>query len=445
MTEFAAMPRSVQDIERDPPSHLMRATLYLVCALVGLLLAGSALGHLDIVATAPGRLVPQSFVKIVQPADAGVVQEILVREGQRVQAGQVLMRMDARLAQADAASVQGELELRALQLRRIAAELSGYAFPAQAGDPPVLYAQVQAQFLARRRAQRDAVSQEQEVQRKAMHELAAAREALRKLEQSVPVMQEQVRRFEALGQEGFFPAMQVEDKRREAQERAQDMKAQESTVQSLEAAVAQSAHRVAQLDSVYRSTLETERVDVQAHWNRLQQESVKQQHKTGWLELRAPQAGVVKDLATHTPGTVVSPGTILLTLVPEDEVLLAEVLVRNEDVGFVQPGQATRIKLVAYPFQKYGLVDGEVIHLGADAQDPASGARSVAADPAAPGSAGYKALVSLRRQSLERNGQALRLLPGMQVVAEIHQGRRTVLEYLLSPVLQAVHDSARER
>ena len=225
------------------------------------------------------------------------------------------------------------------------------------------------------------------------------------------------------------------------------MKAQASTVMSLEAAVAQSTRRLAQLDSSYRSALETERLEAQAQWNKLHQESVKLQHKSDWLELRAPQAGVVKDLATHTPGTVVSPGTVLLTLVPQDEALVAEVQVRNEDVGFVQVGQKARIKLVAYPFQKYGLAEGTVIHLGADAQDPSSGAgtRSVGSAQGEAPTSGYKALVSLRQQSLEGDGKAMPLMPGMQVVAEIHQGRRTVLAYLLSPVLEAVHDSARER
>jgi HlyD family secretion protein len=159
------------------------------------------------------------------------------------------------------------------------------------------------------------------------------------------------------------------------------------------------------------------------------------------LELRAPQAGVVKDLATHTPGTVVAPGTILLTLVPKDEPLIAEVWVGNADAGFVQPAQKARIKLAAYPFQKYGMLEGKVYHVSADAQDKAtdgSGAKPFQ-------EAAYRALVHFDSGFLESRGTRLALVPGMLVNAEIHLGTRSVLEYLLSPIQRVAHEAGRER
>jgi HlyD family secretion protein len=152
----------------------------------------------------------------------------------------------------------------------------------------------------------------------------------------------------------------------------------------------------------------------------------------------------VKDLATHTTGTVVQPGTVLLTLVPQDETLRAEVWVGNQDIGFVRPGQAVKLKLAAYPFQKYGLIEGRVLHVGADASDPA----------AAPGAASgnerrqalaYKALVAPAAGELRLEGETLPLAAGMQVAAEIHLGTRSVAEYLLSPVRKAWHEAGRER
>jgi len=145
----------------------------------------------------------------------------------------------------------------------------------------------------------------------------------------------------------------------------------------------------------------------------------------------APQAGVVKDLATHTPGTVVAPGTILLTLVPHDEPLVAEVWVDNIDAGFVQADQKARVKLAAHPFQKYGMLDGVVKQVSADAHEkPEAGyPASKFAQEAA-----YRALINLSSDYLQSQGRQLRLVPGMQVNAEIHLGTRTVLEYLLSPV-----------
>ena len=166
-------------------------------------------------------------------------------------------------------------------------------------------------------------------------------------------------------------------------------------------------------------------------------------HKRSLLELRAPQAGIIKDLATHTVGTVVQPGTVLMSLVPHHEPLHAEVYVRNEDVGFMYVDQKAQVKVFAYPFQRYGLIESTVVHVGADAVDPdnarAKGGSQAASAPT------YKGIVRLSQQTLDSQGQSLKLTPGMQVVAELHQGRRTVMEYLLSPVRKAFHEAARER
>lgn len=436
----------MEDIEREAPSRIIRATFWVVAALCAILLVWASIGQLDIIATAEGRLIPQTFVKIVQPADGGVVQDILVKEGQRVQAGQVLLRMDAQLSNVDEKALQSELANKALQLRRIDAELAGAPLLSKPGDPIELFTQISAQYRAHRQNYLDTVSQEQQVQQKAKHELASVLEVLKKLQQTVPMLQKQAQSYADLGKDGYAGGLMVQDKLREYQERAQDLKAQESTVDSLKSAVNQSETKLAQIRSNYTSGLHNERVEAQSLLHKVQQEWGKQQHKAGLLELKAPQAGFVKDLATHTKGAVVAPGTIVLTLVPESEPLVAEVLIKNDDVGFVHPGQKVRVKLVAYPFQKYGMLDGEVIHLGADAQDQAApSAKDGSAKDKAAGTLNYKAMVQLDKQVLTAQGNALKLVPGMQVVAEINQGQRTVMEYLLSPVQKAFHESARER
>jgi hemolysin D len=156
----------------------------------------------------------------------------------------------------------------------------------------------------------------------------------------------------------------------------------------------------------------------------------------------------VKDLATHTAGTVAASGTILMTLVPEDDKLIAEVWVSNQDVGFVHPGQETKLKLAAFQFQKYGLLQGKVLHVNADATEaPSPNTRSDALTgrdrPMGP--LVFRALIELASQALTTDGQRYALQPGMQVAGEIHLGTRTILEYLLSPVQKAFHEAARER
>ena len=435
-------------IQESPPARLPRLVSYTVILLFGIMLAWSLLGKLDIIASAEGKLIPQTYVKIVQPSDAGIVQDILVKEGETVKAGQVLLRMDTQVAHADQQSISTELALRGLQLRRIDAELTGQPLTQSANVPADLFSKVEAQYLDRRQSYQDALAQAQESLKKSQREYDSAQEVLAKLKEVTPILKQQAEAYAAMGKDGYAPQLTARDKQREYLEKAGDLNAQESTVASLAAAVAAAGKQINQITSKYRSDLQNERIDAEGQYRKLQQEWVKQDHKTRLLELKAPQSGIVKDLATHTIGTVVSPGTVLLSLVPENEPLVAEVMVKNDDVGFVFPQQKVKVKLAPYPFQKYGMLDGEVIRVGPDASDASDNQKSQTGDsskdkPTPPSV--YKALVSLNSQQLTARGETFKLVPGMQVVAEINQGQRTVMEYLLSPVQKTLHDGGRER
>jgi HlyD family secretion protein len=434
-------------IQESPPGKLPRGVMYAVTALFVILLVWAIFGKLDIIASAEGRLVPQTYVKIVQPADAGIVQQILVKEGDTVKAGQVLLRMDAELAEADSQTIRTALVFKSLQLRRIDAELAGMPLARKAGDPEDLYRRVEAQYRDHRQSYADALAQGQETLTKVQREFDSGKEVLVKLREVAPILQRQADAYADMGKDGYAPQLMVRDKQREYIEKAQDLRAQQSTLASLAAAEAGARKQLAQITSKYRADLQNERIDAEGEYRKLQQEWVKVEHKTGLLELKAPQAGIVKDIATHTIGTVVSPGTVILSLVPENEPLMAEVMVKNDDVGFVFPQQKVKVKLVAYPFEKYGMLDGEVIHIGPDASDaPAQqpAGKDASQDKPLPGFT-YKALVALKSQVLDARGEQLKLVPGMQIIAEIKQGRRTVMEYLLSPVQKTLHDSGHER
>jgi HlyD family secretion protein len=239
--------------------------------------------------------------------------------------------------------------------------------------------------------------------------------------------------------------MQVLDKQRDYLEKSQDLRAQQSTVASLESAISQAKTQINQITSKYRSDLQNERVEAGGQHRKLEQDWLKQEHKSGLLELKAPQAGIVKDVATHTIGTVVSPGTVLLSIIPENEPLVAEIMVKNDDVGFVYPHQKVKVKLAPYPFAKYGMLEGEVSRIQADSSDNQSQNKDQTKDKPQTQSSVYKAIVTLSSQSLESEGKQLKLIPGMQVVVEINQGDRTVMAYLLSPVSKTLYESGRER
>jgi hemolysin D len=436
-------------IQESPPAKLPRAVMYTVSALFVILLLWAFFGKLNIIASAEGRLVPETYVKIVQPSDAGIVQEILVQEGETVKAGQVLMRMDTQLAEADAKTIGNDLASRALQLRRIDAELSGRPLSRKPGDPAELFQQIDAQYQDHRRSYADALEQAREALQKSQREYDSAQEVLTKLQEVTPLLKQQADAYADMGKDGFAPQLEVHDKQREYLEKAQDLRAQQSTVASLAAAVNQARKQIDQITSKYRSDLQNERVEAAGQHKKLQQDWIKQAHKSELLELKAPQAGIVKDLATHTIGTVVSPGTVLLSIVPQDEPLVAEVMVKNDDVGFVYPHQQVKVKLAPYPFEQYGMLDGEVTRIQADSDSDTQSQQSSkdqSKDKQQAQPSIYKAIISFKSQVLESEGQQpLKLVPGMQVVAEINQGSRSVMRFLLSPVSKTLLESGHER
>ena len=432
-------------IQAQPPTPFARTLLYSLLTLLGLLFVWAIFGKLDVVASAEGKLIPQSYLKIVQPSEQGVIRDILVEEGQRVQAGQVLMRMDATLTEADGQTLATDAQSKRLALRRIDAELSGRPFVRKADDPDETYDQTYAQYQANRYAFDTALAQERSLHDKAQSDLAAAEEIRTKLLKTLPHYRQQDEAYDKLVKDGFVSRIMANDKARERIEKEQDLKSQEYLIQSAQASLTQSSRKLAQITADYRRQLQNERADIEDKLDKSQGELTKQQYRRGLHELKAPHDGIVKDLATHTAGTVISPGTILMTLVPNGEILRAEVWVGNQDVGFIHTGEPVKIKFAAYQFQKYGMVEGRVAHLSADASDNNSQQQQANAKAGSNLPYSYRALVDLKAQHLIADGVRHNLTPGMQVTAEIHLGTRTILEYLLSPVMGAFQEAGRER
>ena len=438
--------RGLHAIEQASPAPLPRTLMWCLLFLFGLMLGWSVIGQLDIVATSEGKLVPLTFLKIVQPSEGGIIKELLVKEGEQVLVGQVLVRMDTHLSEADTKSLAAEIALRKLTLRRIDAELTGKMLLRAKDDPTELFVKILDQHRAYRQAYTDTIAQEQASLAKLRQDLAGAMQVKSKLERILPFYEKQATTFDKLGRDGFASPLLVEDKKREHIEKDQELKTQHFAVAAAEASIHQSEMRINQISSSYQQQLQTERIQAQAQLEKFLQDWDKQSHKNALMELKAPQAGIVKDIASHTAGTVVMPGTILMTVVPNGEALIAEVQIKNVDSGFIRNNQPVKVKVASYPFQKYGMLEGQIIHLGADATDTVGG-RPEEMNPENRLSvqANYKAHVKLKTQYLNARGERFELKPGMQVVAEIHLGERTIMDYLLSPVQKTVREAGRER
>jgi hemolysin D len=427
-------------IQRSPPTAWPRGVLLLMVALIGMLLLWATLAKLDVIASAQGRLVPMTFTKIVQPAESGVVVEVLVKDGDTVRAGQVLLRLDARVATAEFDGLSRDVAIKRLTLNRIEAELADRSFLAPVNAPAEIALQVEAQFRARRQSYLDAVAQEDAALSKSRADLMSAEQIMSKLKQTLPIFRQSAQAHEKLLEDGFIGEVAANEKKRELLESEQNLRAQEATVQSLRAVIVGIERKQSSLRSSYHSQLENERLDTVTLLNRSSQELDKSVIKNGLLEIRSPTEGVVNDLTVSATGAVVGAGNVLMNIVPKEEPVQAEVLLSNEDIGFVIVGQKAHIKIAAYPFQKYGLLEGQVSLISADSADQRQ--QQQTGQP----KLSYRALISIDRQLLKSpRGGTLELQPGMLVTAEIHQGKRTVLEYLLSPIQKVALEAGRER
>jgi HlyD family secretion protein len=432
-------------IQTQAPRLYARAVLYGLLILLGALFIWAIFGKLDIVACADGKLLPQSYLKIVQPSEQGIIREILVSEGQHVKAGEVLIRMDTTLTDADGKEIESDYLGKKITLRRIDAELSKQHFERLTEESLALFNPVLEQYNANRQALEVALAEEHSLHDKAQSELTAAQTVSSKLIQVLPHYRAQDEAYRNLVADGYVSKLSATDKTRERIEKEQDFESQQHIIAAAHATLQQSSERASKITAEYRRHLQVERAETSDKLDKLEQELAKQAYRHKLHELKAPQEGVVQDLVTHTVGTVISPGTILMSLIPNQEALRAEVWVNNQDVGFIHIGEQVKLKLASYQFQKYGMIDGNVVNLNTDASDMTQQNTAVNSKPNKSQPYNYRALIDLKSQTLTADGMNHALTPGMQVTAEIHLGRRSIFEYLLSPVMGTFQEAARER
>ena len=395
-------------------------------------------GEVDIVAVAPGRIVVSERTKVIQPLETGVVRQVLVRDGDHVQMGQVLVELDATMAEADRSSVREQYlsalseELRSQAL--LEAQQTGKAIFRAQIDPglsqPVLSQQLQAEWqdmLAKRG------KLEAEFTRK-QAELGTARELEAKLEATLPLSRQRETDYQTLVTQGFISGHATQDRSRERIELERDLATQRARVTESRAALAESAQALTAYWAETRRALHDRQFSSATKRAQLQAEGRKAAQRERLTQLKAPVSGVVQQLAIHSVGGVVTSAQSLMIVVPDTESITAVVQVANLDIGFVKSGQMAEIKLETFPYTVYGTVPAKVTVLGGDAvTDERTGIST------------FPATLTLERSHMQVDHKAVSISPGMSVSAEIKTGRRRVIDFLLSPLVKAGRESLRER
>lgn len=434
---LAFLPQALS-LQETPLHPAPRRAAVVICALFGIALAWSVLGQIDIVAVAPGRIVVDDHSKTVQPLEAGVVRRVLVKDGDRVRAGQLLVELDATDADADGASVQEQLEAAASEQQRTRALID--ALDGRRG-PPALPPAAAAGNLADDRVRLNAEWTEIDAKRARLAAEQSRREAeavtlrpsIRKLEATLPLARRREADFATLTAQGFLSGHAGQDRTRERIELEGDLATQRARLHEVQAGVREAAQASLAFVAETRRALAERQAAAASKQVQLTQQRSKATQRSRLAQLTAPVDGTVQQVAIHTQGGVVTPAQALMVIVPSEAPLHARVVIDNKDIGFVGAGQAVQIKLETFPFTRYGTVPAVV--------------QSVAADSVVDDKAGalFPARLLLQQTAIDVDGRRIALGPGMNLTAEIRTGRRRVIDYLLGPVQRAVHESLGER
>ena len=426
---------------QDTPAHpAPRRVAIVVCTLFVVAVVWATFGKIDIVAVAPGRIVVSERTKTLQPLEAGVVRRVLVKDGDAVTAGQVLVELDATNAKADGANVNEQLSTASSEDRRTGALASAL----RSGTPPVLpraATETEKALLLRDNAQLQAEWADMNAklaklgaeQSRRQAELVTAQELIRRLEATLPIARQREADFKSLSEQGFMSNHAGQDRTRERIEMEGELATQRSRLTEARAAVLESNQsRISYVAEAQRNLSERQALAASKR-EQLTQELSKTDQRSRLTKLLAPVAGTVQQVAIHTEGGVVTPAQVLMVIVPKDAQVTAEVVVDNKDIGFVRVGQAVTVKLETFPFTRYGTIPASVRSVVADAvNDEKKGAI-------------FPAVLSLERPTIDVDGKRINLSPGMNVTAEIKTGKRRVIEYLLSPIQRSVSESMGER
>ena len=441
--EFEFLP-AVLEVQDSPPSPIGRLVTWSIVLLVIITVVWACFGQIDIVATAQGKIIPVGNGKVIQPLEIGVIKKIYVDEGQEVKKGDPLIELDTTNSGADKSRLESDLVTANLEIERLRILSEIDFFKNEIKYPSKSIPDINGVKDEQIALQNDLLKSEingyksqlsslvNQVQSKEA-ELAATQNMVAKFESTLPIVTRRALSSKSLSDKGLLPEqgyLEIEETRISQE---QDLAAQRNRLieitSSINAIKSQQQALLAEIrkNSFLKISELNQKVD--AYEKELQKTDNRYQLQL----LTAPVDGVVNQLEINTIGGVVTPAQPLMTIVPNNNQLEVEAWVANKDIGFVEKGQIAEVKVEAFPFTKYGIIDVDIINISFDAiPDEQLGLI-------------YKTHVALKKSVINVGDKFIDLVPGMNVTVEVKTGKRYLIEYVLSPLMQYQDESVRER
>lgn len=453
--EFQAAAIEILETPASPTWRIFAGSLMLLFTIT---IVWSIFGRLDVHAVLEGKVVPIGQVKVIEPLITGTVQKINANQGQEVSAGQLLVTLDPTEPAADLARLEEDFlttqiisaRLKtAIEAAKNATPLSKVALP-RIENAPVSVIDLQEHMLrqtlqtyrAEQSTIRADISQKQEEQKR-ISKTVAERDKL------IEVLGERVGMVENLSKTGSASRASYLESAQILLQQRTELAEDQGQIPEIRAAIAVLERRADEHKQKFLQELTKQLEENERRLAALRQELVKARLKEAQSRLYAPVAGTVQQLSVFTVGEVVTTGQQLMIIVPKGTKLEVEAMLLNRDKGFVREGQEARIKLEAFNFTKYGVINGTVTSVSNDAvslnQSSQQGTQGQSPLSGAQGPLVFPVKIALSRETIRADGEDVHLTPGMSVSAEIKTGDRRVIEFFLSPLLKLKDEALKER
>jgi adhesin transport system membrane fusion protein len=421
------------------PRHSLGTHIFLGTAIFFVLcfFTWAVFGELDVVSNAMGEVVPSSKVKTIQHLEGGIVSNILVHEGERVQVDQPLVELQPTTTDSQLEEVMVRLTSLRAKVVRLEAEIAGkdaLEFPPDiATNNPTLVAQTEALFRTRKQRVKSQVDEQAQIMLQRDQETKDIQSRIEHNEAAIRLVQDQIKISERLLELNLTNRMKHLDLQKEAENLRGQLNSDQTNLPKARAAQAQA---VARMESIRAGFQEESRLDLdetQRNVDELSQRRRKLEDSLTRTVIRAPVDGIVKTLNVATRGGVIQPGATVAEIVPADDRLVIEAKLPTRDIGYVRAGQRAKIRLASSDAARFGSIESEVANVSPD---------TLVNDQGVPF---YKVRIETNQSYFEQRGLRYDLFPGMQVQADIQTGTRTVLQYLLDPYFKSVEVALRER
>lgn len=392
---------------------------------------------LDEITRGSGKIIPSSHLQIIQNLEGGILAEVFVREGDIVERNQPLMRLDdIRFA-----SSFSEEKLKWLELRADIARLSSLANNTELQIPedierehPELAQQTHKLYESKKAEYNSTLETIKQQIKQREQELVETESKRKRTSASYSMLAKEIELSEPLVGYGAMSQVELLRLQRSANDLLGELNAAKLSIPRLQAALAEAKNRINEHQTQFRATVMQELNDAKVESERIAETMRAAKDKVSRTIVRAPVKGTIKQIKVNTIGGVIQPGMDLLEIVPLEDQLLIQAEIRPSDIAFLHPDQKAIIKLTAYDFAIYGGLEATLDHISADTITNQEDGKNY-----------YLIRLSTHQTYFEKNGEKFEIIPGMTADVDILTGKKSVLDYLLKPILRAKNTAMRER